>query len=113
LPHAAEVLPSNTTGPNWIADDLACERVGQPEASLLISRHALCSSSDRFDVASANAAVLADRREGQFTAVAEVHDMLTRAVQDPGRFAGRERRVGMGLDRRSGRHRAHGPRVAQ
>jgi len=90
-----------------VGHDVACRRVGEPQAPTVLAAEHFGSSVERFQVLTLDAPVRADRRVRQDASQAQVDHMLARAANQLGRLPGREQLIG-GF----GRARGHSNTVA-
>ncbi len=92
-PHLPEILRRERLRPGRIGNDAAGDRVGQPQASLLVTSQGQCPVADGLEIGPANSTMGPDGRERQLTRFAEIHDMLPRGVEERRRLAGRQQIV--------------------
>jgi hypothetical protein len=93
--HLLEVPASELERALGITNDLTRGRVGEPEAALLIPRHALGAGSECIEIAASDAAMGPDRGEGEVASAAEIDDVLARRVEQRGRLARGDQLIGV------------------
>ena len=89
-PQALKILDRPLGHTVGINGDLAGDRVGKPQAPLLVPSHPKTPRAKRFDIAPPHPPVLAHRREREIPSVTEINNVLARRVENRCDFARRQ-----------------------
>ena len=84
FPQHFEVLSCFLDQRHWLLSKVTRDEVGEPKASQLVTGHSLSSVTECFNVCSAYPTMAPGRHEGKVATVAEIHDVLTRRIEDFG-----------------------------